>query len=458
MDITEEIIGHVLKTRYEDIPKDVMDRARDEVFDTIGCVLGGADDTGSPMVVDLVREWGGRGESTILGYGLKAPSHNVALANGVMARSLEWGIVDMCVEGEVRPAHIGESLVPAALAVAEHKRLGGKELLTAVVLGEDFASRVMAASPLSLSTWDSTGTVNTFAVLVATGKLWGLDKRHLLNAFGIALHQLAGTVQGLFEKTSTWKLPQGLSAQRGIFAVRLASKGYIGLKDPLFGVNGYYDLYSPEYDPEVITRHLGKKFYTEVTFKPYPQCRGTHGATECALENASKNKIEVGNIAEVDLIVHTNSVPVTLREPFVIGEVPHINACFSLQYTVANALMRGYPKPEHFTDEAIKDPQIADLINKIKVSTQDFPPDESFLCATVKVRTKDEKEFVEHVNVPKGNELEHPLTREEKRNKFLVNAEFSGKVNMANAEKALKLLEKLEDIEDVSQVVDLLVG
>jgi 2-methylcitrate dehydratase PrpD len=95
MSITEALIESIMQTRYEDIPGGIMGRARDEVIDVVGCAIGGANDTGCPMVVDLIKEWGGKGESTILAYGVKAPSQSVALANSIMARSFDYGIVDM---------------------------------------------------------------------------------------------------------------------------------------------------------------------------------------------------------------------------------------------------------------------------------------------------------------------------------------------------------------------------
>jgi len=454
MGITEDIIGNILATRFDCFPREIVARARDEVLDTIGCAIGGANDTGCPMILELVREWGGRGESTVLAHGLKIPSHNAALVNAVMARSFDYGIVDMCVEGEVRPAHIGETVVPVALAVAEPKALGGRELLTALILGEDVASRMMAASN-SGGGWDTTGTVNTFGATAAAGKLWGLDERQWLHAFGIALNQVGGTVQSLMDRMHAFKLGQGLSAQRGIFSVRLASQGFTALHDPLVGKGGYFDLYSPDYNPAVLTRHLGQKYYTEVTFKPYPSCRGTHAAVEGALAIAAKNHIPAGDIDEVAVIVSTRSFPPILREPFTLGEVPHVNAIFSLQYTVASALLRGGARPEHFTEAAIRDPRVVELIRKVKVTTEEFPG-ESFLAATVRVKMKDGRGFAEHVNVPKGNELEHPMTREEKRAKFLDNVRFSGRVNMKKAAKALAMLENLENVKDVREIVRLL--
>jgi 2-methylcitrate dehydratase PrpD len=457
MNATDQIINNILETRFESIDNKTIHRAKEEVIDTIGCALGGANDIGSPAVVDLVREWGGSKESTVLGYGFKAPAHHAAMANAIMARSFDFGMVDLFVEGEVKPAHIGETLVPVALAIAEQKGLSGKQLLTALIVAEDLVSRLIAAPTEKLGGFDTTGTADTFGATALSGKLLGLDAVQMLYAFGIALNQMGGSTAGLNDKTSCWKLNQGLSAQRGIVSAKMAAKGFVGVKDPIFGKCGYFDLYTKDHKDEKLTNDLGKKYYTEVTFKPYPQCRGTHGATDAALEVARKNNIDPNNIDEVHVIVHTNSVPVRLRDEFEFGLVPHVSAIFSLQYTVANALLRGYSKPQHFTDEAIKDPKISELIKKIKMSTQDFPPSETFLCATVKVKMKDGKELSEHVNVPSGNDLENPLSKELKREKYLNNVAFTKKVNVKNAEKAMNIMEKLEDVENINQVIKLLV-
>ena len=112
---------------------------------------------------------------------------------------------------------------------------------------------------------------------------------------------------------------------------------------------------------------------------------------------------------------------------------------------------------EHFTDESINDPQIAEMIKKVQITTQEFPG-EVFLATTVKVKMKDGKELSAHVNVPKGNEIYNPLTKEEKREKFRSNVSFSQKVSADNGEKALNLLENLEEVEDIREMVRLLVA
>ncbi len=456
MSITDELVRNLLETRFENFPREVVELAREAVIDIIGCVVGGANDTGCPMILDLIREWGGKEESTVLVHGVRAPSHNVALVNAVMARSFDYGMVDMYVEGEVRPSHIGETLVPTAVAVAEQEAMSGKELLTALILGEDLVARVRASSNPKI-TWDITGTGNTLGATALCGRLLGLDNHQMVHAFGIALNQMGGTTQNLIERVHSFKLGQGLSAQRGIFSVKLAQKGFTGVKDPLIGNLGYFDLFSPDYQPEVLTRNLGQKFYLEVTFKPYPSCRGTHGAIDCSLEIINTHDIAAKDIDEVTIIIPEESYPPIIREPFAMGTVPHVDAIFSLPYTVACALLRRGVRVEHFTDEAISDPAIAELTKKVKIAVQEFP-NEVFLATTVKVRMKGGRELSAHVNVPKGNEIDNPLTKAEKREKFRGNVRFSNKVSADDCEKALRLLENLEEVEDVGEIVTLLAG
>jgi 2-methylcitrate dehydratase PrpD len=455
MTITEQILSHILETRLESVSQDIVKRVKEEIIDTIGCILCGTNTFGSPMVVDLVREWGGSKESTILGYGLKAPSHHVALANSVLARSNESGMADIWVDGVLKASHIPETVVPTALSIAEQRGLSGKEMLTAVILGEDFVSRMMVAQNSRIFS-PNADMGGTFGAVAVAGRLWGLDKRQLHNAFGIALQHMGDTFQALPDRSSCWKLAHGLSAQQGIFSVRLASKGFIGLKDPFFSPGGYFARFSPDYNPEVLIKDLGKKFWGSIAFKPWPQCRGSHGATECAVEIVRKNHIDASEVEEVTVILNTRGIAI-LMEPFTIGDVPPVNAYFSLQYIIANVLLRGYPIADHFTEESIRDPRIAELIKKIKFTTYDWPND-SYMSATVKVRMKNGDEFSEHANVPLGNELENPLSREAKIEKYLVGARFSGKVDMDNAQKVVGMIDKLEEVDDITKIVKLLVS
>ena len=74
MGSTQEIANFVAKTRYRDIPGDVVEPARGFVLDGLGVALAGSTDECSRIVQEQIRQMNGREESSILGTRLLAPS------------------------------------------------------------------------------------------------------------------------------------------------------------------------------------------------------------------------------------------------------------------------------------------------------------------------------------------------------------------------------------------------
>lgn len=452
MSIIQELARNVLETRFESFDKETVEHAKNRIIDVIGCLIGGATAPGCKMIVDLVKEWGGKEESTILVHGGKAPAHNVAMVNSIMCRSFDFEPVEVCAGGVNIPGHVSGTTVPTAIAVAEQKATSGKELITALILGDDLTSRILAASSFSFdSGWDTTGTVNMFGATAIAGRLSRLDEPQMLNAFGIVLNQMAGSFQNIFDGTHCFKLPMGLAARAGIFSVELASKGFTGVKDPLLSKHGYFSLYCRKYAPEVLTKDLGRKFYAEGTFKPYPACRSTHAAIDCALKLAHTHNIEPNNINEIIVDVTAVTSDMFVGQPFKLGDIPQVNAAFSLQYNVANALMRKSVRLEHFNKEFITDSKILSLVQKVKL-VANIPPEKP-LAAGVEVVMKDGAKFSAYVDIPKGDMIHNPLTKEEIKEKFRANSTFSQKVSREKAEKALGMIESLEKVNDLVEII-----
>ena len=78
---------NIVSIRYEDIPAKAIDLSKKDILDTLGVAIAGSKAEGSEQVVELVREWGGKEESSIIAYGGKVPAHHAALANGTMAHA-----------------------------------------------------------------------------------------------------------------------------------------------------------------------------------------------------------------------------------------------------------------------------------------------------------------------------------------------------------------------------------
>ncbi len=140
------------------------------------------------------------------------------------------------MDGKSTPSHISGTTVPVALAVGEACGASGSDILTAMILGDDLAARIVTASQLNIdSGWDSTGTVNAFGAAAVAGKLWGLNQQEMINALGIAMNHMAGSFLNIFDYTHCFKLPQGLAAQAGAFSAALAKKGFAGPKEHIDG-------------------------------------------------------------------------------------------------------------------------------------------------------------------------------------------------------------------------------
>jgi 2-methylcitrate dehydratase PrpD len=454
--ITIELARNIVETNFNAFDPTVIEKARNRVIDVVGCAIGGTGAPGCSMLLDLMKEWGGAKESTLLGLGDKLPVHHAAMLNSVFARSYDFEPTGALVEGKSTPSHISGTTVPAALAVGEAMGASGRDVLTAMILGDDLAARVAAASELNIdSGWDSTGTVNVLGAAAIAGKLWGLDERQMVNAFGIALNQMAGTFLNIFDYAHTFKLPQGLAAQAGIFSAALARRGFTAAKEPLTGKHGYFALYCKAYHLDILGRDLGSKFYAGDTFKPYPCCRSNHAAVECAMTLVKAHAIDFRDISEVVVSVTPTAKNFAVGQPFRIGEVPQINATFSLQYTVANALVRKSIKLEHFTEEFIRDPSVMEVAKKIMLDSA-IPKDRP-LGAAVRIRTRHGDEYETRVDMPRGSDTLTPLAPEEKRDKFRSNVAFSKSLPMDRAEKALGLLEKLEEIDNMAEIIGLFV-
>ncbi|MFC1863988.1 MmgE/PrpD family protein, partial [Thermodesulfobacteriota bacterium] len=407
--VTEEWAKHIINTRFEDLDKEFIANAKNRIIDIVGCTVGGANAPGCSMIKELTAEWGGKQEATILVHGVKAPSPNVACANSIMARSFDYGVLTPYIDGKAVPAHISESTVPTAISMVESKNAGGKELITALILGDDISARVTAASKYAPGiTWDSPGIVNKFGTTAIACKLLGLDELQIMNAFGIIIDQLGGSSLGIEDGVHTYKLNQGLASRDGIVAAALAAKGWTGPMEPFQGKLGYFSLFCKDYDLEILTRDLGEVFYADCIFKPYPCCRGLHPAINCALDLVHKYDFKPADIDEVTLNVtaaHSNG---PLMHPFSIGVFPQGKALFNLRYITASVILRRSIMLEHLTEEFIRDSEVLEFISKVNV-TASLPLEKLMDAAEIVLKMKDGKELSASVEAAKGHPFKNPM-------------------------------------------------
>lgn len=449
----DQFVSNILNTQFEKIDPETIRQAKLRVIDTIGCLFGGVKDLGNMEFLKLIAAKGGPPEATVLVYGDRLPVGSAAMINCILCRSFDYEPVSPVVDGQLTPAHISGTNVMTAINLAEFRGVSGKELLTSMLVGDDMIARILATSGFDIGLgWDGNGTTNVLGATAIAGRQLGLNEVELKNALGLCLNLMGGTMQNIWDGTPAYKLPQGLAAQNAVFAAQLAKTGWTGPDDALFSSNGYFSLYTNGVkNPEVLTKDIGKIYYSDRAIKPYPGCRATHAPISAAIAFKDKFNIPVGDIQEVFISMPERSVNNFCGKPLVFGRFPHADTMFSYQYTVATALKNGSVKPEHYSEEALDNSDNTSLAARISLRPN---PENRPLGIEIRAYLKNGSEIVGDVWMDdnKGDFITNPLSETEFYEKFMGNVSYSKSISKDRAEEIFETLQKLEVIEDIKQL------
>jgi 2-methylcitrate dehydratase PrpD len=334
-------------------------RARLHLLDWVGCTVAGARESDAERVRGLAQAEG-TGACSIIG-GARAGPQAAALANGPAGAILEMDDVD-------RRAllHPGPVVMPAALAAAEHLGVtSGDALLDAVVRGYEVMIRVgRAAGASHYRFFHPTGTVGGFGAAAAGASLMGLDNRRTAWALGLAGQQGAGLWRARHEPGSVKALHDGRAAANGVASALLARDGFRGPLRVLEGEQGFFPAMAPDADPEAVLTPADSWFIHEVSFKPHAACRHAHPTIDAALALRAR----IAGLPDT-VRVETYRDSVLFCDQPAPTTVPE--AKFSLQHSVAVALIRGDAGLDSFEPAALTDPEIAAMRARVSVAVAD---------------------------------------------------------------------------------------
>lgn len=418
-----------------------------------GTAAAGAAEEGCDALLDLLVQRGGREEATVWSCGRKLPATSAAYANGVMSRALDY--CDAMAPG----LHIGSSLAPAALAVAERRGgCSGTELLAALCVGAEVASR-FNLSEAQYAGFDPTGVAGVFGASAAAARLMGLDEVRTRHALSLAFNRCGGSFQSNVDGALAVRFIQGWVAEMGVHCAELAAAGVTGPDNFIEGVYGYCALYGRgTLQPERIAQGLGVRWEMErMMFKRYPSCGLTQGLTHLALRAVEEDGVqpEAVESMEVTLPPYAHRL---VGHPFRLGANPRVNAQFSAQFCVANVLVRGSSRLEHFQPEQVADPRIAALISRVRVVADDGLDARGHSAVDLRITTRDGSVRNWSLDIAPGFPGKD-LSQEEHRARFEdCLAYASRKLDPARVARWLDAVEGLEYVADIRQLVPLLVA
>lgn len=450
-----DLVRHIVNTKYENLPSEVIDYAKKSILDTIAVTVAGSTAEGCKAVVELVKGFGGKKESTVWVYGGRVPAPLAGLAIGPMARARDLGDVH-----ENGGGHITEYILPAAYPIAECLRASGKDLTTAVALAQDLMIRLATSINRNAGSLRM-GMSRIFAPTAAVAKLAKLDEATMLNAMGIAYAQAAGEWQGLIDGALTVRVEHGFVAEAAIKSVLLAQKGITGARNILQGEKGFYNAFAPEPRLDRLTSELGKRFEgVNTSIKPYPCCKWTHAAVYATINLARENDIRPEDVADIDIGVGKWAYEIVCEPEEMKRNPQNIVDCqFSLPYTVATGIVNRRVFIQDFTSEAILRPDVRELMGKVRmrIEPEATPPDNRFVGgAIVTIKTKAGKECTKLVHYVKGHP-KNPMNMDDMIEKFRACFPFSAKpISEDRMNEVVRTVANLEQVDDVAEIARLL--
>jgi len=456
MDLSLRLANHVANTEYDDLPGHVMDITKKSLLDGVGVMLAASRlGEGCRPFVDLAVKERGKKESTILGFNVKASASMAAFANGSMAHTMDFE--DAHDGAEVHP---NAATIPAALALAESiGNVSGKELIAALALGSDIVCRLGLArdredDPLQAG-WYMPPILGAFGATTASCKLLRLGPEQIVDAFSLTLCQASCSAEIIHSPRSLIRgVRDAFSAKAGVLSASLAREGVTGFDHPLEGKAGFFTMYSKgRYDPSKLTDGLGRVFEgAQISFKPWPACRGTHGFIEAALKITEERQIKPGDIKDIQLTISPSSVDRMLCEPIETKRNPTtaIDAKFSIPFTVATALICRGVSLDHFTSQALQNHDVLELTRRTTCQVDPaLAPREGF----IQIESKRE-EITSKTPAFVYGHPQNPIRPEALVAKFMdCAAHASKKITKKKLTNAVRLISHLEDVKNIDEMM-----
>jgi 2-methylcitrate dehydratase PrpD len=357
---TRALARFVAETRFADLPRGLVENCKIAVLDALAAGFVGTVQPWAQRILAAVRALGGAPDASVIHADWQVDVARAALANGVLIGAFECE--------PLTGSHASGTVLPAALAIAQREHLDGAAFLTALALGFEVSAR-LARAAVGLETvrgFHNPGTQGPFGAAAAVGKLYGLDEDRITSALGIAGSSSAGLLEFAWSGGDTKRLHLGRASQLGLESALLARHGVTGPAAVLEGRSGYFNAFSTSPAPASLVEGLGTAWAIEPPSLKSYATHVTHQAVVEAIQVFKRDhridprsigRVAIRGAARIMEERHTERAP---RD--VLG------GQYSLPFTTAVALTRDMSNPLVYGDEALRDPLVRELAQRIELA------------------------------------------------------------------------------------------
>jgi len=459
MNETRLLSDFIAQTNFDDLPETVIENAKDRIGDIIACGFAGRKTIEGDILIDMMKEIGGRAEATVIGDKTRLSFMQAAQVNRVLTNMADYDddLHHIC--------HMTTVLVPVALAIGERFGASGKDILNAYVLGCEAVIRIRnAVEPSAESFYSTFERVDAglhLGVTATAGRLFGLNGMQMADAFG-----LTGLMRPTRVTRPDWarngmprwmKVTNGDITIPGIHSAMLAKRGFPGDRAILDqGRNFGSCVGSDRYDASHLTNGLGEGYgILDIGFKYYSACRYTSSTLDAVAALVAEHAITPEDVEYV--VVNLQKL---VSDNFAIYEPEHrIRAQFSIPYVVTMVMMGEPTGPNWYRDELLQDPKVKAFQHKVRlaedpVATEHFFPGYK-APSTVEVVMRNGFRYTKTVEYPKG-EPQNPFTKQDHIEKLTNMALWIG-MKEERIKQLISSVYSLEEIRDISQFTERLV-
>lgn len=450
--LTGRIAEHIAAASFDRLPPATVRATKRALLDAVGVMLGasGISEDVEPFI-EAARRGATSPQAAVLGRGFRTSAELAALANGAMAHALDFEDTF-----DRAPGHPNAALIPAALAVAEARGgVSGRELITAVALGCDLSCRIALSlrAPMEAGGWYPPPILGSIGAAAAAARLLGLSPRQVADTLSLILCQVScpGEIKH-DEATVIRAVREAFPASAAVRSAQLAQLGVRGFERPLEGEAGFFRLYvDGEYDPGDVLDGLGEHYWIEeLSFKPWPSCRGTHPYIEAAENMLRRHGVAASRITRI--VVGGGEVQRMLFFPFERKRAPAtaIDAKFSIPFTVALALAERGVTLDSFDDASRNDPEVLRLAGLAEYRELPGWGRERAASGLLELHLSGGQVLSEQVDDPLGSPA-RPMSERQLRAKFAqCAARARCPLSSGQSDEAADQIESLEHIDDIA--------
>lgn len=444
--IAERLARFSSELRYEDIPGEVVEKAKRLVLDTIGVCVGSTQIDFGASAIKLVSAWGGAPQASLVGAAAKVPVHHAAFCNGVLGHGQDYD--DTHTESVVHPS---AALVPVALAAGEAVGASGKDVLSALVAGLEATIRIgmPALNRFHLRGFHTTSIAATFGAALVTARLTGTDLARTIDAVGVGGSFTSGLLECIPAASGAKRLHAGWSGLCGVVAAQMAEVGFSGPSTVFEGKLGVYNsfLRGEALDLDVIFDGLGEHWETlDVRPKLYPCCHYLQAFLDCAAVLRQEYAIDPSNVERIDCRVAPGAVNIVC-EPWQkkLEPVTGYDTRFSLPFAVAVMLAEGKAGVQEFAPESIANPVVKALMPLVRYEA-DAKYEVKDMPAWIELTLADGRRLVHEVAQVRGD-ARNPVPLSELMRKFHATTEC---LDAAESHRMAEHILGLEQAADLS--------